>query len=143
MRVVEPIEVDLDKKRHLLLTLGGLKRAQIELNKARGTSKSVYRVISEEMSKFDSGDLFGEDFCEAILWAALLHEDKSLTLDQVGDLPWNLREIPQLIVRLIMETYIKIQKDDSEVIEVPDGDEKKNQMRLNGTASSGASPESN
>lgn len=142
MRVVEPIEIDLDKKRHLLLKLGNLKRAERELNKSRGTDKAIFTMMREEMAKFDRGEACSYDFCEAILWAALRHEDKELTIEQVGDLPWDLREIHALVVRLLIETYIKVDHDENEVVEILQDEEKKSLTRLNGTESSGASPAS-
>ena len=138
MRIVEPIEVELDKKRRLLLTVGGLKQAERELNRSRNLQprKAIFRIMMEELPQVEQGD-FGIDFCEAILWAAMLHEDPEITLEQVGNLPWNLRDVPALVVRLITETYLKIEHNE-------DSDsEKKNLTRLNGIATSGVSQPSN
>jgi len=92
------------------------------------------------LPRAEEGDV-GMDFCEAILWAAMLHEDPDLTLDQVGNLPWVMRDILPLVIRLITETYLKIDNNQAEETVVEP--EKKNLTKLNGTVSSGVSPDSN
>jgi len=142
MRVIEEIYVTLDKPRRLLLTVGGLKAAERELNKSRNLQprKAIFRIMMEELPRAEEGDV-GMDFCEAILWAAMLHEDPDLTLDQVGNLPWVMRDILPLVIRLITETYLKIDNNQAEETVVEP--EKKNLTKLNGTVSSGVSPDSN
>lgn len=135
---VQPIEIDLDKPRHLLLTVGGLKAAERELNKSRSLQprKAIFRIMMEELPQVEVGDV-GMDFCEAILWASMLHEDRSLSLDDVGFLlPLPPNEVIQLTLRVITETYMKLDKTEEQPIE-----EKKNLMKLNGTQTSGVSPE--
>lgn len=141
MRVIEPIEVELDKPRHLLLTVGGLKAAERELNKSRELQprKAIFRIIMEECQQVDQGDM-GMDFCEAILWAGMLHEDPALKLSDVGAMPFNLRDIIPLVTRLITETYLRIDKPEEE--DAASETQKKNLTKLNGTQSSGASLES-
>jgi hypothetical protein len=137
---VQPIEIDLDKPRRLLLTVGGLKAAERELNKSRGLQprKAIFRIMMEELPQVEQGDV-GMDFCEAILWASMLHEDPDLSIDAVGQMPFDLRDVMQLTLRVITETYLKIEpKTDETPIESA---EKKNLMKLNGTAISGPSLE--
>ena len=132
MRIIEPIEIELDRPRKLLLTLEALKRAQIELNRERQTDppKPIFRIMSEEMER---GLDIGMDFCQIIIWAAMLYDDPAITIDHVGRImPWNITL--GLINQLINGTYAKI--DQSE--EIPDSEKKK---RLNGIASSGDSAE--
>lgn len=142
-RIIEPIEIDLDKPRHLLLTVGGLKAAERELNKSRDLQprKAIFRIIMEECQQIETGDM-GMDFCEAILWAGLLHEDPTLKLSDVGAMPFNLRDIIPLVTRLITETYLKIEKQELEDETGIESDQKKNLMKLNGTQPSGPLPES-
>ncbi len=91
----------------------------------------------EELPQVEQGDV-GMDFCEAILWASMLHEDRNLSLDDVGFLlPLPPNEVIQLTLRVITETYMRIDKPDEAPIE-----EKKNLTKLNGIATSGVSPES-
>lgn len=135
---VQAIEIDLDKPRHLLLTVGGLKAAERELNKSRDLQprKAIFRIMMEELPQVELGDV-GMDFCEAILWASMLHEDRNLSLDDVGFLlPLPPNEVIQLTLRVITETYMKLDKTEDTALE-----EKKNLMKLNGTATSGVSPE--
>jgi hypothetical protein len=142
MRVgVQPIEIDLDKPRRLLLTVGGLKAAERELNKSRALQprKAIFRIMMEELPQVEQGDV-GMDFCEAILWASMLHEDPDLSIEAVGLMPFDLRDVMQLTLRVITETYLKIEpKTDEAPLESA---EKKNLTKLNGTATSGVSPES-
>jgi len=131
MRISEPIEIELDRPRKLLLTIQALKRAQTELNRERQTDppKPIFRIMSEEMEK---GVDIGVDFCEVMIWAAMLYDDPDITIDQVGRImPWTAT-LP-LLNQLINGAYAKI--DQSE--ELPDTEKKK---RLNGTATSGDSP---
>jgi hypothetical protein len=135
----QPIEIELDKPRKLLLTVGGLKAAQITLNKTRDYQppRAIFRIMMEELPKVETGDI-GIDFCEAIIWASMLHEDRNLALDDVGFLlPITGNEAIQLTVRIITETYMRLEKTEEAPIE-----EKKNLMKLNGIATSGVSPES-
>ena len=142
-RIVAPIEIHLDKPRHLLLTVGGLKAAERELNKSRELQprKAIFRIILEECQLVEQGDM-GMDFCEAILWAAMLHEDPQLKLNDVGAMPFDVREVIPLVTRLITETYLKIEKQETEEDASIETDQKKNLTKLNGTPSSGHSPES-
>jgi len=131
VRIVEPIEVELDRPRKLLLTLEALKRAQTELNRERQNDppKAIFRMMSEEMEK---GVDIGVDFCEVMLWAAMLYDDPGITIDQVGRImPWTVT-LP-LLNQLINGAYAKV--DQSE--ELPDVEKKK---KLNGIATSGDSP---
>lgn len=141
-RIIEPIEINLDKPRHLLLTVGGLKAAERELNKSRDLQprKAIFRIILEECQQVEQGDM-GMDFCEAILWASMLHEDPQLKLTDVGTMPFELREVIPLVTRIITETYLRVDKP-AEEDDSLEAVEKKNLTRLNGTLSSGLSPES-
>jgi hypothetical protein len=139
---VQPIEIDLDKPRRLLLTVGGLKAAERELNKSRNLQprKAIFRIMMEELPQVEQGDV-GMDFCEAILWASMLHEDPDLSIEAVGLMPFDLRDVMQLTLRVITETYLKMPKLEEDLpIEIQE-QEKKNLMKLNGTATSGVSQE--
>jgi hypothetical protein len=142
VRIIEPIEIELDKPRHLLLTVGGLKAAERELNKSRDLQprKAIFRIIMEECQQIDQGDM-GMDFCEAILWAGMLHEDPVLKLSDVGAMPFNLREVIPLVTQLITETYLRVEKPEEEETDI-EAAQKKSLLKLNGIASSGVSPES-
>jgi hypothetical protein len=92
----------------------------------------------EELPQVENGDV-GMDFCEAILWASMLHEDPDLSINAVGLMPFDLRDVMQLTLRVITETYLKIEpKTDEAPIESA---EKKNLTKLNGTQTSGVSQE--
>lgn len=63
------VTIELDKERHLRLTLKGM----LEFEKKTG--KSLLRGFSRK-------DLTLED-CAALIWACLIHEDKELSYDDV------------------------------------------------------------
>src|SRR5215471_10041242 len=124
MRISEPIEIELDRPRKLLLTLAALKRAQTELNRERKNDppKTIFRMMSEEMEKGFDVEI---DFCEVMIWAAMLDDDPTITIDQVGHImPWAVT-LP-LLNQLINGTYAKMDRDS----EAPDIEKKK---KLNGT----------
>lgn len=65
------VTINLDKERHLKFTLNALIIAE------KLTGKKL-----TEMGKENNFDL---EFLRAMLYAGLIHEDKELTLDEVGD----------------------------------------------------------
>ncbi len=69
------ITVMLDKERHLKLTLG----AMLAFQEATGKNLLDYKVTSGMGKKMTLEDL------RAMLWSMLRHEDKAITLDEVGD----------------------------------------------------------
>jgi len=62
--------IKLDKERHLKVTLGGMKRFQ------EVTGKSLLRGFSL--------DKMGETEIVAFVWACLVWEDRTLSLEDVG-----------------------------------------------------------
>ncbi len=79
MRVIDPIPIDLDKPRSILLTLPALKAVEDQLAKQRGEKRvNLFQV-------FAGGDLGAMELL-IILWAGLRHEDQTLTLQKTLDL---------------------------------------------------------
>lgn len=76
------VEVVLDKPRHLLFDFWALRLAEKQIFQDWGVKTSVVAVLA---------DLTITDL-NTLLWAALLHEDPNLTLEQVGHMvhPKNL-----------------------------------------------------
>lgn len=75
-KMTPAVTITLDKERHLLLTLS----AMIAFKKETGKdlmNPEVVKQISEHMELED---------LRALLWASLRHEDKNLTIEQVGDM---------------------------------------------------------
>lgn len=68
----EPVFVDLDKARRLKYTLNSF--AMLE---------EKYGSVDAALKKMEGGSILVIRF---ILWAGLVHEDKSLTEEQVGDM---------------------------------------------------------
>ena len=67
---IQPITIQLDKERHLKLTLGGMKRFQEE------TGKSLLKGLDiKSMTEADA---------IAFIWACLIWEDKDLKVEDVG-----------------------------------------------------------
>lgn len=75
MRPIQPIDIVLDRPRHLLLNLKALALAERELATLLDRKKvSLIKV-------FQSGEVGVSDLV-CLVWAGLLHEDPTLTLDQ-------------------------------------------------------------
>lgn len=71
MSKVKPlVSITLDKKRSLLLDLNAM------VNVEEATGKNLLQ--GDSLNNLSAKDL------RALLWACLLHEDKELTLEQVG-----------------------------------------------------------
>lgn len=75
----EPIPIELDKKRNLRLTLKGMCKFE------RKYGKSIFEAVTELFPEKETNGLTVEQM-EAlpnILWAELVHEDDSLTVEDV------------------------------------------------------------
>ena len=77
--LIESVPIILDKERHLKLTLGAMVKFK--------------QVTGKDLLK--GFDTLGSEEVQALLWACLVHEDKTLTLDQVGDMV-SLSNIPAI-----------------------------------------------
>jgi hypothetical protein len=86
MRVIPPIEIELDKVRHIVLTHGVLRATEIAINRQRGASVQTWAAIETIINSALPGRIFPMDLTEALLFHALLIEDDKLTLDKVRDL---------------------------------------------------------
>lgn len=73
--------VKLDKERHLKLNLNSMIRFK------EVTGKDMIKDFNLE--QLESRDIL------ALLWACLIHEDKTLTMEQVGDLI-SLQDLPAI-----------------------------------------------
>ena len=107
MNLVEPTPITLDKPRTLLYTFNAYRVAEIELTKLWGTRTTIPGVLAAIYQNDTPGTSHmqaAEQSTEVpaatmsvlsnkisiaevliILWAGLLHEDKKLTLDYLGD----------------------------------------------------------
>jgi hypothetical protein len=72
------VPIDLDKPRTIRLTLWAMREAEQALSKEYGRKVSI-------LALFTRGELSYTDVL-ALLWAGLKHEDKKLTMEQVGEL---------------------------------------------------------
>jgi len=75
------VPVQLDKKRNLLLN------GNVMVSFEEATGKNLFQ--GDSLSKLSAKDF------RALLWACLIHEDKKLTIDQVGEMinPDNIEDI--------------------------------------------------
>jgi hypothetical protein len=83
---MQPITIQLDKERHLKLTLGGMRRFQEE------TKKSLLKGLNaESMTEADA---------IALIWACLIWEDRDLKIEDVGYMldPGIYNEITEKII---------------------------------------------
>lgn len=85
----KPVTIQLDKERSLLFDLNSF--AEIE---------EIYGSVEEAMAALEKGSLKA---VRAILWAGLIHEDVSLTLQRVGAMI-TLPELP-LISESIKQAF--------------------------------------
>ncbi len=82
------VTIKLDKERHLLRTLRGMKLFEDK------TGKSMLRG-------FDINTLTNDDVI-AMLWSLLIHEDKELTIEQVEEMIAHVDAIE--VIQKIIET---------------------------------------
>lgn len=75
-KMASAVTIVLDKERHLRLTLSGM----IAFKGVTGKDLADPAVIEKMNQGMELEDL------QALLWACLRHEDKTITLDQAGDL---------------------------------------------------------
>ena len=87
MPVVKSISINLDKERHLRFNMN----AMVKFEEVSGKSL---------LSGLNTANLSVTDL-RALLWACLIHEDKKLTLDQVGEMISldNLQEVTQAVTQ--------------------------------------------
>jgi hypothetical protein len=75
MHVVEPVPIELDKPRSILLTLPALKAIEDQIAKQRGEKRvNLFRLLQE-------GDLGAMEML-VVLWGGLRHEEPGLTLEK-------------------------------------------------------------
>lgn len=98
------VTIELDKERHLRLTMKGM----IEFNKITGRNMLKGLKLKE---------LSLEDFA-ALLWACLIHEDSNLTLDDVLSLIdlQNLLEVVEVVTDCINQSLAEVKKDKSPLV---------------------------
>jgi hypothetical protein len=88
--LTSPITITLDKERHLRLSFRGM----IEFEKLSGKSL---------LKGFNPDDMSMEDI-STLVWASLIHEDKSLTLDALLDM---IDMVPMVTVMTAVGECIK------------------------------------
>lgn len=91
LRLIEPTEIELDKKRLMVLDHEALRFAELELNKWRhgAANAMAWQSIDEFVGTARIRALFGHypaDFAQIMLWASLKREDALLTIAAVGAL---------------------------------------------------------
>lgn len=74
-RLIEPVEIELDKTRHMRLPFWALRRFEKETGVGAWDHEQVWSYPPNL------------DLMIALIWAALLEEEPTLTLDQVEMLP--------------------------------------------------------
>ena len=82
-RLVQPIPVDLDTRRHLLLTNEALWGAELELSRRYGKKISIYPLLARALVA--DGEQPGLLDVIVLLYYGLRHEDPNLTLEQVSE----------------------------------------------------------
>ncbi len=122
MKLIEPVPIELDKPRTMLLTQGAFMAAERELNRLRALDpqRSIFRMITEEMQGLKNLDIRA-DMVMVLLWASLLHEDADLTLDQVGSMSVNFQSILPKILQLLAVVFLT----DPDAAEVEDTEKKR------------------
>lgn len=104
MEKTDFIEIDLDRRRRLALPLGSLKRAQVEINKARQRDglepHSIFWVIQETLRALERQELDVEVLL-ILIWAALIYDDPGLTLAQAEAMNIRLFDCTDKLVKCI------------------------------------------
>jgi len=72
---IPDVEIELDKVRSLRFDFNALRLAEKRMSEEWGKKTSVTSVLNEDITVTD---------LTILVWAALKHQDKALTLDQVG-----------------------------------------------------------
>jgi len=73
------VEIDLDKRRRLMLSVPALAMVERKVNEIRGSRPDQWVKFFDLLR---SGVGFAD--LQALIWAALLHESPQLTYEQVG-----------------------------------------------------------
>lgn len=89
--IVDPVEIVLDKPRRLLITKRGLRLAEAELNKQRypitGRVSNIDAYVVQAINDvIRLGGIMPRDLIVCLLWAALLHEDSKLKIEQIDEI---------------------------------------------------------
>ncbi|KHO62672.1 hypothetical protein THYS13_07350 [Thermoanaerobacter sp. YS13] len=94
------IPIQLDKERHLKFDLNAF--AELE---------EIYRDINIAFEAMQKGSIKA---IRAMLWAGLVHEDKTLTLEKVGEMVHlgNINEVMNAITQAISEAMPKVDEDE-------------------------------
>ena len=90
----EPVEVVLDKKRHLRFTMGALRRSQKRIQEIRGETISIFQLLSPQ-----NQEKLGPDEIVVLFHQGLRHEDAELTEEQVEDMI-DVRQLDALAEKL-------------------------------------------
>jgi hypothetical protein len=105
--LIEPIEIMLDKPRHLKITMSGMMKAERKLKELRNQPNlSMWLAPIEELG---AGG-FSMDMTCALLWAGLIHEDSALTFEQIPDLIDSLSTSPQEIIPKVRDGFMAFYK---------------------------------
>ena len=107
-KVKPAVPVTLDKERHFLFNLNAM--AAFEM--ATGKSLLERKVIDSLYKGMKPGDM------RALLWACLIHEDKKLTLEQVGGMV-NIDNILEITTKLWMAWAAAIPEAEEGEVEAP------------------------
>lgn len=93
------VPIQLDKKRHLKFDLN----AFAELEELYGDMNAVFEAMQKGSIKA----------IRAMLWAGLVHEDKELTIEQVGSMidMSNINDVVETVSKAIGEALPKVEDD--------------------------------
>lgn len=141
MKPFELTEIELDKKRLMLLDHPALMVAEREINKFRQLSRfewmSIDWYVGQARLQFVAFGNIPADICQILLWASFQHEDQLIAIDTVGKLITDRKYVNDKILECLDTCWPG--KPASE--QVAEDSEKKATGQPNGV-SSGHSPES-
>ncbi|MCK9583183.1 MAG: hypothetical protein M0Q46_06205 [Endomicrobiales bacterium] len=105
-KLAKCIDIELDKPRKLLYNLNAMAAYEEK------TGKNFLDLPSEKISA---------TLLRVVLWTGLIHEDKKLTLEQVGDMldSENMLEIQKKIVEAASANSPTIEKTDESEEKLP------------------------
>jgi hypothetical protein len=128
--LIEPIEIQLDRARKILLNHRALRQAESEFNRRRFAAPKDYVNIDAVMVEaynniFRMSGMMPRDLLACVLWAGLLNEDPKLSLDDVDDLLDQSPLSDAELSGIVWAAYFKAAGRNLKQVNSPEADEEK------------------
>jgi len=105
LRAIEPVEIELGgRKRSLLFSHRILRRAEVELNRARKSRPDELIAIETAINRAVLHG-FPHDLTEILLWSGLVDDDPALTVESVSDMISDRLTVVTKLIQAINASY--------------------------------------